>query len=432
MPSSARRSRPWGIIFGFLAIVAMLVLAKYGSELGTMIGRIADGQPVIAATSVSPAATLAPPYDETPDQALQRIIGLKRIINVHEHAQGETIVPDLFTMMDANGMAKTCLMGSSRFTLTLKESVGFTDYDANNEALLRMQLAHPDRLEAWPTIDPHDPEKIDKIRSLHDRGAVGVKLYLGHGYVRRDDGNYMFHTMAMDDPQLFPFYEFCEANFIPLCLHVNPYLKGFAQELVHVLESFPNMKVNCPHFMLSSIREERLIEFLETFPNVYSDISFGHDDFLRDGIKRISENPTKFKALFNRFPNRFFFGTDLVLTDYEGKNPAWMQVRVQAYYDMLTKATYTSPLVPGQTLNGLEFRGPLLDNILYQNFEDFEKLKPKDTKITRQIDWKQMGVTPVERTPGETFPPEKKGAGKKKTIDPMKTLDKQLMPKLAP
>jgi len=425
MASTARRTLPWGTIIGFSAMVAMLLLAKYGDELSTLLGRLADGKSVSAAV-----VPLAAPYDETPEQALQRVIGLKRIVNTHEHVQGETVVPDLLKMMDANGMAKSCLMGSSRFTLTLKESVGFTDYDTNNEALLKIAQADPARFEAWPTIDPHDPEKVEKIRSLHERGATGVKLYIGHGYVRRDNGNYMFHTMAMDDPALFPFFEFCETNFIPLCLHVNPFLKGFAQELIHVLETFPNMKVNCPHFILSSIKAERLIELLETFPNLYSDISFGHDDFLRDGAERISRNPEKFKALFSRFPNRFFFGTDLVLTDYEGKTPEWMQVRVQAYFDLLTKATYTTPLLPGKTLVGLELRGPLLDNVLYKNYEDFEKLKPSGTKITRQIDWTKMGVTPIDRSPGQVFPPEKKTP--KKVVDPIKTLEKQLMPKLAP
>lgn len=427
MPAKEKRL-PWGLIIGFSAIAAALVLTKYGDELAGAIGRITEQRTVQAA----PATDLNIPADETPEQALQRIIASKKIINTHEHVQGPTVADDLLTMMDQNGMAKSCLMGSSRFTLTLNESVGFTDYDENNELLLKMQLAHPGRLEAWPTIDPHDPLKVDKIRSLHERGAVGVKLYIGHGYVRRDNGNYMFHTMAMDDPELFPFYEFCEKNFVPLCLHVNPFLKGFAQELFHVLDTFPNLKVNCPHFILSSIREERLIEILETYPNVYSDISFGHDDFLTAGMKRISEEPAKFKALFNRFPNRFFFGTDLVLTDYEGKTPAWMQIRVQAYYDLLTKATYTSTLVPGVTLRGLELRGPLLDNILYLNFEQFEAMKPTDTKITRKIDWKQMGVDPVDRSPGQVFPPAPKGGAKKRPADPVKTLDKMLQPRLNP
>ncbi len=425
MPSAVKKPFPWGTVIGISVLVAFVFLLRYGDEVGEALGALAGGQPVNAA---APAVPLAPPYDETPEQALARIIALKRTVNTHEHIQGPTVVKDLLTMMDKNGMKTACLMGSSRFTLTLNESVGFTDYDENNEALLKIALEMPDRFEAWPTLDPLDPEKTEKIRSLHERGATGVKLYIGHGFVRRDNGNYMFHTMAIDDPSMFPFYEYCEKNFVPLCLHVNPYLKGFAQELFHVLESFPDMKVNCPHFVLSSIKESRLMEILDTFPNVYSDISFGHDDFLTDGLKRMSKDPAKFKALFNRYPNRFFFGTDLVLTDYENKTPEWMQTRVDAYYNVLTKATYTTPLIPGETLTGLEFRGPLLDNILYKNYEDFRDLKPKGTKITRKIDWKNMGVSPiVDRAPGQAFPPEPKKpkSGVKKPFDPVKSIQQE-------
>jgi len=424
MPPAVKKPFPWGTAIGITLFVALVFLVRYGDEFSQALKVLADGQPVNAG---APTVELPPPYEETPEEALQRVIALKRTVNTHEHVQGESVVKDLLTMMDTNGIKTSCLMGSSRFTLTLNESVGFTDYDANNEALLKIAQDMPDRFEAYPTIDPLDPEKLEKIRSLHERGSTGVKLYTGHGYKRRDNGNYMFHTMALDDPSMFPFYEYCEKNFVPLCLHVNPYLKGFAQELIHVLESFPNMKVNCPHFVLSSIKETRLMELFDTFPNIYSDISFGHDDFLTEGLKRISRDPAKFKALFNRYPNRFFFGTDLVLTDYENKTPEWMQVRVQAYYDVLTKATYTTSLLPGETLTGLEFRGPLLDNILYKNYEDFLALKPVDTKITRKVDWKRMGVTPVDRVPGQTFPPEvkKPKTGVKKPFDPAQSIKQE-------
>lgn len=424
MPIPGKKRVPLGTIIGIVVFAGLAALARYGDEISGLLESVAETTPVNAA----PAAPLPPAYDETPEQGLQRIIAMKRIVNTHEHVQGPTVVKDLLAMMDRNGMAMSCLMGSSRFTLTLKESVGFTDYDGNNEALLKIAKEMPERFEAWPTVDPLDPEKLEKLRSLHERGAKGVKLYIGHGYIRRDTGNYMFHTMAIDDPAMFPLYAYCEEHFIPICLHVNPYLKGFAQELIHVCEAFPDLKLNCPHFILSSIRETRLMEFFDTFPNIYSDISFGHDDFLTDGMERISRNPEKFRALFNRYPNRFYFGTDLVLTDYEGKTPEWMQVRVQAYFDMLTKATYTSPLLPGKTLTGLELRGPLLDNVLYKNFEDFRALKPKGTKITRKIDWERMGVDPVDRVPGQIFPPEPKkpkSAAPKQPFNPERSIQQQ-------
>jgi len=357
-----------------------------------------------ATTPVSPVSPLTD-SPESPLDALRRIQSAKLIINVHEHASGPEVLPDLLKMMDENGMRQTLLVGSSTFTLTLRESVGFTGYDENNEKLLAIAKENPERFEAWPTVNPLDPDKVDKLKDMHQRGAKGIKLYLGHGYVRRDNGNYMFHVMAMDDPSMFPFYQYCADHHIPLLFHVNPFLKGFSEELIHVLESFPDLKVNCPHFMLSSIREQRLIEFLSTFPNLYSDISFGHDDFLKAGIQRISRSPAKFQRLFTQFPDRFFFGTDLVLTSYESKSVPWMNIRTQAYYDMLTQATYTTELLPGQTLFGLQLGAPLLDNILYKNYERFRDLKPRGTKITREVNWSALGVEKTGRVPGQVFPP---------------------------
>ena len=350
------------------------------------------------------------PTGETPDQALERIQRDKLIINVHEHAENMNDAPRLLAMMDQNGIAKTVLVGSSHFTITLNPSVGFTRYDEYNENMLQMQLSYPDRFEAWPTVNPLDPEMVTKLSGLVQRGAKGLKLYTGHGYVIPSSQQYMFHPIAMDDPRMFPLYEYCEVNHIPVCWHVNPgpTAPGFAQEFIEMLTRYPDMKVVCPHFMLSSIKDTRLCEFLDTFPNLYTDVSFGHDDFLTDGLERISKNPEKFKKLFREYPNRFFLGTDLVITNHPSKTVEWANVRIHAYLDMLTKKTYTTPLIPGKTLNGLEVTSPLLDDILYRNFQRFMALKPEGTQITRTINWDRMGITKLERAPGQSFPPPPK------------------------
>ncbi len=348
------------------------------------------------------------PMDETPDEALARIKAAGKIINTHEHMENEACVKDWLKVMEDTGMAKTVLVGSSWFTITMNEKFGFTRYDENNENLMGIAAKWPEQFEAWPTVNPLDPDKLTKVQDLHKRGARGFKLYTGHGYQRRDNGDYMFHPIAMDDPQMNPLYAYWQENHIPICMHVNPFQQGFAQELISVLTAFPDMKVIAPHFILSSIMDTRMREFLDTFPNLYSDISFGHDDFLTAGIKRISKEVEKFKQVFVDYPDRFIFGSDLVITEYEAKTPEWCDIRIQAYYDMLTKATYTTSIVPGMTLRGLELRGPVLDRILYQNYEEIVAAKPKGTKILRQIDWNRMGVDPMERQPGQAFPPKPK------------------------
>ncbi|MDJ0864538.1 MAG: amidohydrolase family protein [Myxococcota bacterium] len=336
---------------------------------------------------------------------LQRAMSRRLIVNAHEHIQSSREVAKLKSVMDELGISKTLLMGSARFTITLRPKDGFTRYDENNAAIVGIAAAEPGRFEAWPTIDPRDPENLDKARRLMAQGAKGIKLYLGHGYIDERTNEYLFHSMAMDDPRMLSFYAWCQANFVPVMYHVNPFKPGFAEEFIAVLTGFPDLKIIAPHFILSSIKDSRLQEFLDTFPNLYSDISFGHDNFLIPGLKRISRKPGKFKRLFEKYPDRFMFGTDLVVTEHPRKTPAWMSVRFRAYLSMLATSSYEVDFLPDRQLRGLGLSGAILEGILYRNYETFMALRPRGTQITRQIDWTKMGVARTGRKKGTTTPP---------------------------
>lgn len=323
-------------------------------------------------------------------------------INIHEHIQSEGEAPKLLAVMDGLGIERTVLVGSSWFTITLNEDVGFTRYDENNEELLRIVERWPGRFEAWPTVNPEDPDMLPKFQALVERGATGLKLYLGHGYKTKKTGECFFHTRPLNDPRMLPLYAYCEERSIPVCYHVNPGPRtpGFAEEFTSVLRQFPDMKVICPHFMLSSINDARLREFLDTFPNLYTDISFGHDTYLKAGLQRISRDPTKFRALFTAYQDRFLFGTDCVITAYPGKDENWIRARYQAYLDMLGKETYTSPIGPGETLNGLALPPDLLDRVLRRNYEAFLKKKPIATRVNGYINAeKSVGMPPPVENP---------------------------------
>jgi len=99
------------------------------------------------------------------------------------------------------------------------------------------------------------------------------------------------------------------------------------------------------------------------------------------------------------------FSTDLVVTDEPIKTQQWIQERFQAYFDMLAEQTYTTPLIPGQTLNGLNLPPAMLDRIFFKNYEDFLALKPTNAKANKSIDWSKLGGSPIDRKPGQAFPP---------------------------
>lgn len=372
----------------------------------------AGAETTAEATKLRPGLQVGEPLTDWVDpgpMSLAEMQAQRLIMDVHEHIESLAEAPLFIKAMDQMGIQTVCLMGSSEFTLTLREEVGFTGYDENNEELLKIVKAFPGRFEAWPTLSPEDPDKLKKIQDLVARGATGVKLYTGHGYVTKKH-EYMFHPVALDDPSMLPFYAWCEDNFIPIVLHVNPFKekKGFAEEFVAVLTQFPDMKVVAPHFILSTVKSNRLEELLDTFPNLHSDISFG-DYFVKERFLYISKVPHKFRRILRKYPDRFFFATDLVMI--KGRKDDWAPTQFQAYIDMLTRKTYTTPAIPGQILKGLELEDDLLSRILFRNYHAFRKYRPVNSKPNGEIDWSRMNVDPVPREPGQAFPPMPKAAG---------------------
>lgn len=158
---------------------------------------------------------------------------------------------------------------------------------------------------------------------------------------------------------------------------------------------------------MSSIKDTRMREFMDTFPNLYTDISFGHDDFLKPGLIRISKNPKKFRQIFADYSDRIMWGSDLVLTHIDQKDEAWLIARIEAYFNMLSAPAYTADFMPGEALKGLCLPKETLEKVLYRNYENFLAAQ-QGTKITRKIVWENMGVEKLDRKPGQSFPPPPK------------------------
>jgi PAS domain-containing protein len=151
----------------------------------------------------------------------------------------------------------------------------------------------------------------------------------------------------------------------------------------------------------------RLRELLDCFPNLYTDIGFGFEDYLKQGMERISKDPRKFTEIFTKYSGRIMFATDLVIDASKVKTQQWIADRFKTYMDMLTQQTYTSPVMPGETLKGLALPPAILERVLYKNYEEFVKSRPKGTKV-QPVSWTRMKMEPLDRRPGQTFPPKVK------------------------
>jgi predicted TIM-barrel fold metal-dependent hydrolase len=263
------------------------------------------------------------------------------LVDSHLHVAGEIGPRKLLSYMDRAGLDRAILLGSSQFTLTLDHHDGFVNHSDNNTYLLRLARDHPDRLAAWPTLDPRERQNSWRVKSYADKGATGIKLYVGHGARNAFTGEPIFHVCGIDDDRMLPIYEACAELDLPVCLHVNCGIAEYWNELLNVLAEFRDVKFVIPHFALSTRAPDRLRFLLERFPNVFSDISFGQDEFLLAGSARV-EQSAKLRALVHAYSGRFLFGADLVLTNTPHKTPQWMADRVGHYQEMLTQERYWS------------------------------------------------------------------------------------------
>lgn len=263
------------------------------------------------------------------------------LVDSHLHVGGEIGPRKLLAYMDRAGLDRAILLGSSQFTLTLDHHDEFVNHSDNNTYILRLARDHPDRIAAWPTLDPRERENAWRVRSYADKGATGIKLYVGHGACNAFSGKPIFHVCRIDDDCMLPIYRACAECSLPICLHVNCGIAEYWQELLHVLAEFGDVKFVIPHFALSTRAPRRLRFLFERFPNVFSDISFGQDEFLLAGSMRV-EQSSKLRALVHAYSGRFLFGADLVLTDTPHKTRQWMADRVEHYRAMLTEARYWS------------------------------------------------------------------------------------------
>ncbi|MFA6528029.1 MAG: amidohydrolase family protein [Candidatus Gracilibacteria bacterium] len=287
------------------------------------------------------------------------------IIDVHENLESEDSVENLVSVMNAANIAKMVLSAAPEEIFNYTGEKGFTNSEGNNETVLSVAKKYDNRFYAFCTIDPDDSNKVATAMDCVKEGADGFKLYNGHSF---------FYSYALDDDRMLGLYKYMEEKGLPVIFHVNT--GNYLEQFENVLTLYPDMKVICPHFCLSSKNPSQLATLLATYPNLYVDISFGYKDYLASGLQRISDNVDVFKQLFAKYPDRFLFGTVAVVEDNDAeKDEEWLIDTYQTYRDVLEKNTYTTFYVADETtgeevlLNGLALDAATLEKIYETNWE---------------------------------------------------------------
>ena len=333
------------------------------------------------------------------------------IIDIHEHLQTMDEAKRLVKAMDQFNIKRTCLMASSHYTFTLDKQYGFERFKENNDLLIKVKQTYPERFCAFITIHPPDKDNLKLVQDYVARGADGIKLYLGHG---AGTGKGPFHMMPLDDPKMLPIYKWAQETQLPLLLHVN--LVKYFDEFVRVLERFPYLRVCVPHFGLhknTSKRLARLSWLFKRYPNFYTDISFGHPDFQRQGFEAMSKWRGRSKKFFERHADRIMFATDMVLE--KTKTQAYIDDTLRAYMQWIESREFRFFGEPKLPMWGLFLDQKALEKIYWQTPSTFLLLDGAGALPNRTKSWPPkniQGLPPqikaIEPLPAEyILPPEK-------------------------
>ena len=319
---STKKKKLFDILFYSISAVVILVLLFVGLRQRGLLPLWIDNLPSKQIAEIS---------EEVKERRARF-----HIINAHEHVQSEDNIPMLRNAMEDCQVEKMVILGTSDFTFYLDPDYGFTGYDENNETIVKISQEYPDEFAALVTMDPRDDDKLEKLKKYMEEGAAGVKLYNGHGSFYD-----LFFNSPIDEPGMMEVYEYCEKEGIPILHHINT--GRFLEEMEHICQEHPDLIQIIPHFMLSSGNLTRLTRLMDTYPNLYTDISFGHPDFLVAGFGRISNNYLAFIEFMKKYQDRITYGTDLVVTTYMAKTRAYINDVHLAYMDLLEKDEFTLP-----------------------------------------------------------------------------------------
>lgn len=331
----------------FGALVVVLVAVVGWLALGRA-GVVPRSQPTQSPSTKHKTAYLS--QDDTSLKATD--IGPRKwkMIDIHEHAQGEVEALELLKAMDRLGIQRVALMASTTYTLTLDPKYGYEGYKENGEALIAIKKKWPDRFSAFVTFDPCDgTDHVAYVKDAVARGADGVKLYLGHGATTP---RFAFHCQPINHESMMPFWAYVEETQLPVLIHVN--LEKYWDEILDVLEKHPYLRVTLPHFGLhknTGPRLQRLGFLLDRYPNVYTDVSFGFHTFQVDGFETLAANRTRSRDFFKQHKEKIMYASDMVLEPT--KDQAYIDDTLRSYAQFLEMEKWRFFLVPDFTMHGM-------------------------------------------------------------------------------
>ncbi|OGQ14172.1 MAG: hypothetical protein A2138_27905 [Deltaproteobacteria bacterium RBG_16_71_12] len=262
------------------------------------------------------------------------------LINAHEHLYELKHLERYLPAARQAGIAATVFVASPRFTIMGNGDKGEPMMSDNFAAILEAKKLYPNEVIAFCTLDPNDPDKLERLKRHVAEGCAGLKLYSGHSNFFKDHGP--FDKDGMDEV-----YHYLEETQLPVNWHVN--LAKFMSEFQAVLAKHPNMNLMVPHYGVAFWNPrgpalEQLKTVMRAHKNIYVDTSLGTREILLNGMAAMEPALDDFRAFFTEFQDQIVWGTDSVVTGNPEKTPGWYAKVIWATRDQLEKDVFTTEL----------------------------------------------------------------------------------------
>ncbi len=304
-----------------------------------------------------------------------------KVIDMHEHIQDRQQALKFFTAIKSSLISSIVLVGSPDQVLFEPGSglTGFTGFKKNNAELLEISRQYPGRFYAFASFSPDDKRMLEKLKLFMEKGGKGLKLYNGHYWF------YDFYQIPLNAPHMMKVFKWCEKNRVPVIFHANA--RYYWTQLKHILDTYPELFVNLPHFCMSLIDLDRIATIFNSYPNVYSDISCGEGELAYTTLAYRSRYWELYRELIQEYQDRFLFGADMVVTGKQPDRPlvkdeAYVASVITCYRHMLEKSSYTGVLIDRyledrgleKTAQNSRFNGLALDE---KTLEHIYEINPK-------------------------------------------------------
>jgi len=247
------------------------------------------------------------------------------VIDYHNHL--DALAPrDVLRVMDACGIERIVNITMQTGASALKGIDRFRSEDAHRFATIGWM--------DWSGVDKSDFAKVscDRLERLVEHGAVGIKFWKDLGLSVRDGSG---ELLRIDDDRLAPIFDKAaelgisvmfhtadpDAFFLPIDAYNERYEELAAhpdwafsgtqytkQELLDqrdgVIARHPKTTFVAAHVAECGENLARVTQLLETYPNVYVDISARASE--------LGRQPYSARRFFLKFPDRILFGADLL------------------------------------------------------------------------------------------------------------------------